>query len=140
MGASLLLLFVLAGIIQGTISGDVGGMLRRIALELPVSIVAMIGLVTGPMRYLSARERSAGFIDALARRGIKVPPSRIVEGGYTFESGVAAAERLLAGKPRPTCRRRRRSPRRMPWNSSSRLRAAYGDWRVSASKSVTASE
>ncbi len=61
-----------------------------------------IGLVTGPMRYLSARERSAGFIDALARRDIKVPPSRIVEGGYTFESGVAAAERLLAGKPRPT--------------------------------------
>jgi hypothetical protein len=46
IGASLLLLFVLAGIIQGTISGDVGGMLRRIALELPVSIVAMIGLVT----------------------------------------------------------------------------------------------
>jgi hypothetical protein len=46
IGASLLLLFVLAGIIQGTLSGDVGGMLRRIALELPVSIVGMIGLVT----------------------------------------------------------------------------------------------
>ncbi|HTO01241.1 MAG TPA: hypothetical protein VL068_11255 [Microthrixaceae bacterium] len=46
IGASLLLLFVLAGIVQGTISGDVGGMLRRVALELPVSIVAMIGLVT----------------------------------------------------------------------------------------------
>lgn len=46
IGASLLLLFVLAGIIQGTLAGDVGGMLRRIGLELPVSIVAMIGLVT----------------------------------------------------------------------------------------------
>lgn len=46
IGASLLLLFVLAGIIQGTLSGDVGGMLRRIALELPVSIIGMIGLVT----------------------------------------------------------------------------------------------
>ena len=46
IGASLLLLFVLAGIIQGTLSGDVGGMLRRIALELPVSILGMIGLVT----------------------------------------------------------------------------------------------
>lgn len=46
IGGSLLLLFVLAGIIQGTRSGDVGGMLRRIALELPVSILGMIGLVT----------------------------------------------------------------------------------------------
>lgn len=46
IGASLLLLFVLAGIIQGTLNGDVGGMLRRIALELPVSIVGMVGLVT----------------------------------------------------------------------------------------------
>lgn len=46
IGASLLLLFVLAGIIHGTIAGDVGGMLRRIALELPVSIIGMIGLVT----------------------------------------------------------------------------------------------
>ncbi|HET7845086.1 MAG TPA: LacI family DNA-binding transcriptional regulator [Xanthomonadales bacterium] len=61
-----------------------------------------IALVTGPMRYLSARERSAGFVDALAKRGLKVPPARIVEGGYTFESGVAAAEKLLALKPRPT--------------------------------------
>lgn len=46
VGASLLLLFVLAGIIQGTLSGDIGGMLRRIALELPVSVIGMIGLVT----------------------------------------------------------------------------------------------
>lgn len=46
IGASLLLLFVLAGIIQGTLSSDVGGMLRRIALELPTSIIGMIGLVT----------------------------------------------------------------------------------------------
>ncbi len=46
IGASLLLLFVLAGIVQGTLSGDVGGMLRRMALELPVSVLGMVGLVT----------------------------------------------------------------------------------------------
>lgn len=46
IGASLLLLFVFAGIIQGTLDGDTGGMLRRIGLELPVSILGMIGLVT----------------------------------------------------------------------------------------------
>lgn len=46
IGATLLLLFVLAGIVQGTLSGDVGGMLRRMALELPVSVLGMVGLVT----------------------------------------------------------------------------------------------
>jgi hypothetical protein len=46
IGASLLLLFVLAGIVQGTMSGDIGGMLRRIGLELPISILGMVGLVT----------------------------------------------------------------------------------------------
>jgi len=48
-----------------------------------------IALVTGPSAYRSAHERTAGFIDAL-------------EAGYTFESGVAAAEKLLLGKQRPT--------------------------------------
>lgn len=46
IGATLLLLFLLAGIVQGTLSGDTGGMLRRMALELPVSVLGMIGLVT----------------------------------------------------------------------------------------------
>ena len=61
-----------------------------------------IALVTGPSAYRSAHERTAGFIDALAKRGIELPPARIVEAGYTFESGVAAAEKLLLGKQRPT--------------------------------------
>lgn len=61
-----------------------------------------IGLVTGPLRYLSARERSGGFLEALAKRKVKVPDAYVVEGGYTFESGVAAAEKLLALDPRPT--------------------------------------
>lgn len=46
IGASLLLLFVLAGIVQGTLSGDISGMLRRMGLELPISIIGMGGLVT----------------------------------------------------------------------------------------------
>ena len=61
-----------------------------------------IGLITGPMRYLSSRERSGGFLDALKARGVTLPPERILEGGYTFESGVSCAERLLAMSPRPT--------------------------------------
>lgn len=46
IGATLLLLFVFAGIIQGTLNGDVGGMLRRMAVDLPVSVLGMVGLVT----------------------------------------------------------------------------------------------
>lgn len=61
-----------------------------------------IALVTGPQRYRSAIERGGGFLDALARRGIVLPPASIYEGGYTFESGVAGAEQLLSQTPRPT--------------------------------------
>ena len=32
---------------------------------------------------------------------IELPKDRIIEAGYTFESGVAAAEKLLLGKRRP---------------------------------------
>ena len=46
IGATLLVLFVFAGIIQGTLSGDVGGMLRRMAVDLPISVLGMVGLVT----------------------------------------------------------------------------------------------
>ena len=61
-----------------------------------------IALITGPSAYRSAHERTAGFIEALHNRGIELPPGRIIEAGYTFESGVAAAEKLLLGKQRPT--------------------------------------
>lgn len=61
-----------------------------------------IGLITGPRRYRSAIERGDGFLDALARRGIRLPPDAVYEGGYTFESGVAGAEQLLSRSDRPT--------------------------------------
>lgn len=46
IGATLLVGFVLAGITQGVLAGDVGGMLRRMALDLPVAVLGMVGLVT----------------------------------------------------------------------------------------------
>ena len=61
-----------------------------------------VALITGPAAYRSTLERTAGFLDALRKRGITVPDGRIVEAGYTFESGLAAAERLLLGEHRPT--------------------------------------
>lgn len=61
-----------------------------------------LGLITGPKRYRSAIERGGGFMDGLARRGITLSEDCIYEGGYTFESGVAGAEKLLQQSPRPT--------------------------------------
>ena len=61
-----------------------------------------IGFIAGPKQNRSAHERHGGFIGALEKRGVAVPPEMIVEGAYTFESGVACAESLLAQRPRPT--------------------------------------
>ena len=62
----------------------------------------LIGLIEGPDGFRSAKERRLGFEDALAEAGIKLPRSLIASGNYTFETGVAAANRLLDLSPRPT--------------------------------------
>ena len=51
-----------------------------------------IGYIAGPAGFRSAIERLAGFREALAARGIPFPSELIVEGGYTYESGVAGAK------------------------------------------------
>jgi LacI family transcriptional regulator len=61
-----------------------------------------IGFIAGPSQYRSAHERREGFAQALARHGLKLSPNLIVEGAYSFESGVKCAQALLSRKPRPT--------------------------------------
>ncbi len=61
-----------------------------------------IGYIAGPPGFRSAVERLAGFRDALTQRQIPLTNELIVEGGYTYDSGVAGAEKLLALTPRPT--------------------------------------
>jgi LacI family transcriptional regulator len=61
-----------------------------------------ISMIIGPQTYRSSIERLAGFSDALAERGLQMPPEFVVEGLYTFESGAACAELLLSRSPRPT--------------------------------------
>ena len=62
----------------------------------------LIGLIAGPHGFRSAVERRRGFEDALHSAGLDLPRSLVAEGNYTFESGIAAAERLLDLSPRPT--------------------------------------
>lgn len=60
IGATLLVGFVLAGITQGVLSGDVGGMLRQVGLNLPLSVLGMVGLV-------SVVQALVELVDALSR-------------------------------------------------------------------------
>ena len=46
IAAVLLVGFVLIGITQGVLAGDVGGLVRRVGVELPMAVVGMVGLVT----------------------------------------------------------------------------------------------
>jgi LacI family transcriptional regulator len=61
-----------------------------------------IGHISGPSSFLSAHERRRGVIEGLASRGLTLDGRYHAEGGYTFESGLAAARQLLALQPRPT--------------------------------------
>ena len=61
-----------------------------------------IAIVTGPQGFRSAAERLAGFEEALAEAKIKLPRSFRAQGEYTFDSGLAATEKLLELSPRPT--------------------------------------
>jgi len=58
-----------------------------------------IGHIAGRRGFRSALERQAGFEKGLAGAGLALDPAATVEGDYTFQSGVAATERLLAQMP-----------------------------------------
>ncbi len=61
-----------------------------------------IGFIAGPPGFRSRKEREAGFIEGLRAKGVDVPAAYRVDGAYTYESGVAAAQHLLTQNPRPT--------------------------------------
>jgi LacI family transcriptional regulator len=61
-----------------------------------------IALIAGPDGFRSAQERRKGFHEAMARHGLECGPELIAQGNYTFETGLAAAGRLLEASPRPT--------------------------------------
>ena len=62
----------------------------------------IIAHISGPSSFLSAHVRRRGFVEGLAERGLKLQPAYDRKAAYTYESGFAAAEKLLTLKPRPT--------------------------------------
>ena len=63
-----------------------------------------IAHIRGPSTFRSSHERLRGFEEGLAEFGLTLDPKLVLEGGYTFESGVACAQQLLERPPsaRPT--------------------------------------
>jgi LacI family transcriptional regulator len=60
------------------------------------------GHIAGPHNHLSARKRQQSFEQALASHGLELQPEMVVEGAYTYDSGVNAANELLSRERRPT--------------------------------------
>lgn len=61
-----------------------------------------IAFVTGRLDFLSSQQRQQGFEAGLRKHGQSLRPEYIVQGDYTFLSGRAAGEALLAYEDPPT--------------------------------------
>jgi LacI family transcriptional regulator len=61
-----------------------------------------IAHIIGDPKHGAGIWRLAGYRDGLKRAGLEEDPACMVQGQFSFESGVAAARRLLALKHRPT--------------------------------------
>lgn len=61
-----------------------------------------IAMVTGRSGFRSSEERIGGFEQGLAEAGVELASEGMIEGDYTFDSGVRAGHTLAAMSPRPT--------------------------------------
>src|SRR5579862_6447607 len=58
-----------------------------------------IGLISGPLKVSNAKERWAGFQDALKAEGLPFEQDLVIEGDYRLESGYRAGHSLLSRRP-----------------------------------------
>lgn len=65
---------------------------------------ARIAHLRGPSSFRSSHERLAGFRQGLADFGVDLEDRLVLEGAYTFDSGVACAQKILSmpDEKRPT--------------------------------------
>ncbi|MBX9746311.1 MAG: LacI family DNA-binding transcriptional regulator [Hyphomonadaceae bacterium] len=61
-----------------------------------------IGFISGPSTFRSSHERRGGFEEELKDRKLKLADGYIMQGAYTFETGVSCGAELLKLTPRPT--------------------------------------
>ncbi len=79
---------------------------RQAAHEMTVHLLDLghrrIGFVVGDPRHIAARNREAGYRQALASRDVEVEARLIRQGYFTFRSGYEAGEAMLARPDPPT--------------------------------------
>ncbi|XOV81076.1 MAG: LacI family DNA-binding transcriptional regulator [Aestuariibacter sp.] len=79
---------------------------RKAAHEIGEHIISAgherIAFLSGDKHHQSTGERLEGFITALKEHNIKSDKKLIIEGEYSFQSGVEGAKKLLAMKNPPT--------------------------------------
>ena len=79
---------------------------RKSAAEIAQHLAELghkrIAMITGPQNYRSSHERLTGFSEALTKFGLELPARYTARGAYTFESGAACADQLLALPTPPT--------------------------------------
>lgn len=78
----------------------VGG--REVARHLAKLGHKRVAIIAGRRSFRSSHERRAGFEEGLADFGISVPPEYVLQGDYTFESGLALGAEILDLDPAPT--------------------------------------
>ena len=61
-----------------------------------------IGFLCGGKEHHSSIERLEGYQHALTENGIRPSKQMVIEGEYSFDSGVSGAKKLLSRKNRPT--------------------------------------
>ena len=89
-------------------SGRIGAMMEETGAvrELVEGLIRLghrrIAHILGPHEHGACEWRYDGYRQALAQAGIEVDPALVVQGAFSFESGVAAANQLLDLPQRPT--------------------------------------
>ena len=61
-----------------------------------------IGFIKGQPTQTASAQRLAGFEAAMEEAGYEVDPALVVQGFFTYKSGLEATEKLLARKKIPT--------------------------------------
>ena len=80
---------------------------KQAAFEMTEALIKTghkeLGFIQGHKDHGSSHLRLEGFQDAVSKYNLTVPKARIVQGDYTFQSGIAAANALLSDpRARPT--------------------------------------
>ena len=61
-----------------------------------------IGFLLGEREHMSSGERYEGYLDALNKNNIPLNPNLVMEGEYSFESGVERTKQMLNGADKPS--------------------------------------